>query len=107
MTNLNTNEILKQFGGAVTNCLDTVFTNLDDDETSPIITFTQKSSFLDPNDENIQEFLEKNRDYFTILSFNADSIHKKIQLPGNPCGITLTEKPFFLGNYHPRSKNYE
>ena len=80
MCRLHTNEILENYGGPATNCLETIFSNVDNDETSPAI-FCQKSSYLDPNDKAIESFLKENSGNFTVLSLNADSLHKKhIQL---------------------------
>ena len=38
----NKEELLSNFGGVIDNCLDTVFSNLDEDEASPLI---QTSTF--------------------------------------------------------------
>ena len=68
-------EILNNFGGEVNNCLDTIFSNIDDDaEASP---FIQTSTFLDANDADIESFFGKHANHFTLFSMNADSPHAK------------------------------
>ena len=68
-------EILSNFGGEVNNCLDTIFSNIDDDaEASP---FIQTSTFLDANDTDIESFFGKHANHFTLFSMNADSLHAK------------------------------
>ena len=69
-------EILKNFGGDIENCLGTTFSTNDDDEeeSSPLI---QTSTFLDVNDDEIEQFLSRHKDHFTLFSMNADSLHAK------------------------------
>ena len=70
----NKEELLSNFGGVIDNCLDTVFSNLDEDEASPLI---QTSTFLNANDVDVENFFKRHQSNFTIFSMNADSLHAK------------------------------
>ena len=67
-------EILKNYGGDVENCLESVFSNIDDEEASP---FIQTSTFLDADDEEVELFFQRHANNFTIFSMNADSLDAK------------------------------
>ena len=76
MCQLNENDILENFGGAIQNSLENIFTNVEDYEggVSPI---TQHSTYLNPYDPDIENFLESNENNFTVFSHNTDSLHAK------------------------------
>ena len=70
-----TNQNVLNFKKDIYKCLGTTFSTNDDDEeeSSPLI---QTSTFLDVNDE-IEQFLSRHKDHFTLFSMNADSLHAK------------------------------
>ena len=77
MCRLNENDILENYGGAIQNSLETIFTNVQDDDEGGSSPITQHSTFLNPYDPDIEKFLEFNQDNFTVYSQNIDSLHAK------------------------------
>ena len=67
-------DILNNYGGVNENCLDSIFSNTDDDEAVP---FIQTSTFLDADDAEIANFFNRHQNNFKIFSMNADSLHAK------------------------------
>ena len=77
MCRLNENDVLENYGGAIQNSLETIFTNVQDDDEGGSSPITQHSTFLNPYDPDIEKFLEFNQDNFTVYSQNIDSLHAK------------------------------
>ena len=75
MQELKTEDILSQYGGSATNCLGTIFSNIEEDETIDSSPICQHSVYLDSS--SVECFLKTNRDRFSIFSMNVDSLHKK------------------------------
>ena len=92
---LTKESVLEQYGGTATNCLDTIFCNLEDDETIQFAPLTQKSTYLNANPEDIEAYLKTNENNFTVLSFNADSLHKKHTELAIMVELLLTKNVFF------------
>ena len=75
MQDIKIDDILSQYGGSTANCLNTVFSNIEEDETIDSSPICQHSAYLDPS--SVENFLRTNSDRFSIFSMNVDSLHKK------------------------------
>ena len=67
-------DILDNYGGESENCLNSIFSNTDDDEAAP---FIQTSTFLNADDSDVENFFIRHQNNFRIFSMNADSLHAK------------------------------
>ena len=74
MANKTKEDLLRNYGGEIENCLDSVFSSLDDDGASPLI---QNSTFLAAEDSEVENFFSRHKNKFLIFSMNADSLHPK------------------------------
>ena len=68
MCQLDKDDILSHFGGAIQNSLETVFTNVQDDDEGGSSPLTQHSTFLNPYDPDVENFLTFNEVNFTVLA---------------------------------------
>ena len=94
MCRLNENDVLENYGGAIQNSLETIFTNVQDDDEGGSSPITQHSTFLNPYDPDIEKFLEFNQDNFTVYSQNIDQACRASNFCRKPSNKTCFSPAF-------------
>ena len=91
---INEADILKNYQGEIETSLKAIFAGNDgiDEANAPTI---QHSTFLSPDDENIEHFLRFNASNFTVLRLNIDSLHSKKDYLKLYISKLLTKNLFF------------
>ena len=96
-------EILENYGGFISNNLETIFANIDDNEATTATPLNQFSTFLNPFDADIENFLKQNENNFTVYSLNANSLHQKHTHLAIFVEKLLPKKPYFFSYLYSRS----
>ena len=75
MTNSDEEEIMRNFGVLIKSSLITTFDQNDDDDDDENLPSFSQSKFLES--KNMEQFMTANKDKFSLLSLNVDSINRK------------------------------